>query len=359
MIRLPSFILAFALALPVAASAQDDVRARARDSFAQGVQRYEAHEYQGALEAFEEAYRLSPHPTVRVNMANCYERLQRPVEALNHFELFLQEAQGASRPQRREVEAAIRRLRGRIGEVTLSVAPDGAQVTIDGTEAGSGVPIRLSVGSHQVEVRREGFRTGHREIQVQAGQTQRLAIELERAPPAVAVTPPTPPTPVAPEPTPEPIEPTPAPRPVAHTPPHPTPPPESGGFQLRLTLPVIIAGSAMIGFTLAAIISGSVAVAANNDFENAVVRSNDPAVSPVERNQARDQGLSAADRANTSSIVCDVFIIGAIAAAGVTTFFVIVDGMNGGEEVASTHAHLRAAPSIGRNGGGLMLAGSF
>ena len=169
MIRRLLGLSAFAFALTLAAGAvaqSDEDRARAREQFGLGVERYEGGNYQGALEAFQEAYRLAPHPTVRVNMANCYEHLDRPLEAMHHFERFLAEADGASRQQRREVQAAIRRLEGQLGQLRLAIAPDGARVVIDNAETRVAPilePVRLVAGTHHLTVRLDGYRTEHGE----------------------------------------------------------------------------------------------------------------------------------------------------------------------------------------------------
>ncbi len=363
--RLAAAALALALGLTSAAAAQDDAaRAQAREQFNAGVARYEQGDYQGALEAFQEAYRLAPHPMVRVNMANCYEHLDRPLEALHHFERFLAESENATRQQRREVQAAIARLSQQVGQVRLAIAPDGALVTIDNAETRRSPilePIRLTAGTHHVEVRLAGYRTDRREIEVAGGQEQRIVVQLERGASTPEVASATTPEPT--EPTAEPAEPAaegasapladPATaaataEPVAE---EPAPSGGGGGFQLRITTPVIIGASATVAFTIAAIIRGSIALKANSDFETYVMWDEESPLTPDEY----DQALAAADTANTASILTDIFIIGAIAGAGVTAFFVIVDGM--GEEQQS--AGLRVTPVATSNAAALLLDGTF
>ena len=82
---------------------------------------------------------------VRVNIANSYERLSRPLEALVHFERFLVEATSASPQQRREVETAIRRLRQLVGAIEVHVVPDGAGAGV-GFGVGFGVGVGVGVG---------------------------------------------------------------------------------------------------------------------------------------------------------------------------------------------------------------------
>ena len=85
-----------------------DEPSSAAELFAAGVRHFEAGEFEDALESFTQAYRLKPHPIVRVNMANCFEELGRPVEAEFNYERFLSESAeqgGASPDQVEEIKA--------------------------------------------------------------------------------------------------------------------------------------------------------------------------------------------------------------------------------------------------------------
>ncbi len=168
-------------------SAQEE-RDRARAEFQRGVDAYGRSDFQTALDAFQEAYRLSPHPSVRVNIANCYEQLHRPLEALFHFEHFLSEAQRPSAPQRREVEAAVRRMQQLVGTIAFQVTPDGALVTIDGTDsrrAPVSDPVRVVAGRHQIDILLDGFVSERQVVDVAGGEVERVAVRLSR-PGAVA-----------------------------------------------------------------------------------------------------------------------------------------------------------------------------
>lgn len=370
---LASVLALGALSFTTHATAQDD-REAARANFERGVGLYESGDYRGALESFQEAYRLAPHPSVRVNMANCYEHLGRPIEAIHHFDRFLAEAENPSRQQRREVQGAMRRLRALVGEVRFAIAPDGAMVTIDGSETRRAPvldPILMSRGSHTVAVSLEGYVSVRETINIEGGETQRVSIRLDRVGsgrPPVASTDPETGDPV--QDTGDPVQDTDDTTsesdPVAFAtgiePSDDSPSDASGGggFELRITTPVIIAGAATGAFLLGAIITGVVALSFNDQFEDAVIRRN-AARTPAERSQARADGFAAADTAKALSVVTDVFIIGTIAAAGLTGFFVIIEGMNGDDSMAGGDEGVRlvAVPSVATDGGGLVLIGSF
>ena len=70
-----------------------------------------------------------------------------------------------------------------------------------------------------------------------------------------------------------------------------------------------------------AAVTGLLALKAQSDFDDAVNRSNAPSLSPSERAEARDSGLSASDRAEKTALVTDILTVGAVACA--STAFVL------------------------------------
>ncbi len=349
-LRLLSFVLITVIG--ATAAAQDDAaRERARSEFGRGVERYEAGDFSGALEAFQEAYRLAPHPSVRVNMANCYEELGRPLEAIFHFERFLQESEGVSAAQRREIEGTLERLRGRVGEVTLRVQPDGALVTIDGAETRRAPvmePIRMTAGNHTIEVTLEGYAPVRRELVVEAGQPANVEVTLEpgsaATEPAEGVTAPTPA-----EGGDEPGETAETGEAGAETSAGATAEAPSGGF--RLSMPVLIAGGASAALLVGGVATGIAALSADADFEDSVVACDRGRGDPA----ACDEGRDAADRASTLALVTDILIAGAVVGAGVTAYLFLTQEGSGTERASRP----RVTPVATPHGGGLVLTGDF
>ena len=63
----------------------------------------------------------------------------------------------------------------------INPTPPGATVWLDSVNVGNGVWLgRLKTGRHSVEVKAEGFLTAKRSVELQKGQRETLAIELER-----------------------------------------------------------------------------------------------------------------------------------------------------------------------------------
>ncbi len=378
-------------------------RARARSEFDRGVELYRLEQWQPALTAFQEAYRLRPHPTVRVNMANCYDRLGRPMEAIFHFERYLSEmGRTAPAPQRREVEASLTRLRRNVGELVLQISPDGAVVRIDDAEERRAPilePVRLVAGSHSVAIRLDGYEATTRTVTVEGGASATVTVILERARPRVAAA--EPPTTTA------------APSASAASGASTTAPPTEGptqqGAGLRTELPrpdprrrrtddtdlanadvtsqvrgqseerapdealstagfandndssnstaLWLAGGATVAMLGGAIATGVLALAADSDFDDAVLRSNDGSLSADARNRAIDDGNAAADRAGTLALVTDILTVGAVLGAVTTVVLFFTSGSP--EDEAPPTAALRASPWIASDRAGLVVEGAF
>lgn len=429
-LRLASLLLLFVGSLAASPAFAQEDREAARSEFEAGRRSFEAGAYREALEHFQEAYRLAPHPNVRVNIANCYDQLDRPIEALFHFEHYLSEAERPPAAQRREVESAIQRLRTRVGAISLQITPDGAQITIDGTEtrrAPVAEPVRVTAGPHEVVIELEGYVTERQTVVVQGGGSARVAIRLRRTETVAsagtgtgtgtAVTASTGTgagtgsgtgtgtgsatgsgtgtgtgsatgtgsttgsgsatgtgsatgsgsatgtdtgagsgagtgsgtdtgtgaesgtgdTGTGEE-------------PGTGTEP-------GGGGGLRFTTPVIVAGAVTGAALVGALIFGPLALSANGSFEDAVRRSNDPALSEAERARATTEGQGAASDARTFAAVTDVMLITAAVGAGVTTALFIIAQGESDEPGDAPSASL--VPVVGPGMSGLVVHGTF
>ena len=372
-----SAFLMVALVAGTAAAQSDADRERARSEFDRGVTLYAAENYQGALEAFQEAFRLRPHPTVRVNMANCYDHLSKPIEAIFHFERYLSES-GRTAPaeQRRDVDDALRRLRARVGQLTLRVLPDGAMVVLDdGDSRRTPIlePIRLVAGTHRVETRLAGFRLDRRTVEVPGGGAVEVAITLSREQAgsvAAVVTPPVVTQPTVTNRPPPHTEVRPPPQPVVVVPPQPPPPqqppaidplrPDEGGG-IVIDTPTIVVGAASGAVIIGAVIAAVLANGANAKFDDLVMLVNDPSLTADERARIRRNALDKADQANSLALIADILGITGLVGIGVTTLLFIMAQGGSSERAAAAARNRRLvlAPTFSRDGAGVSLNGSF
>lgn len=328
----------------VSARAQsDEERATARQAFERGVNAYGEERWEEALGAFQEAYRIAPHPSVRVNMANCYMHLARPVEALDHFERFLVEMADDGDPaQKREVRRQIAELRSQIGETFLRVQPQGATVTIDGhTTLRAPIldAVKLAAGTHHVEVARDGYVTTAQDFEVEGGERHELRIELVEGS-----------DPVAPSEGAEELGGTSAEEVAEEAVEEEVEEPADDGPGMTIPTSAWIGAAATAGLVVSAVVLAGFAKKNENDYEDAASRYG--MTTGAEREQARQDGLDAADRADRLALTADILGIAGVLAAGATVFFYFWDQPDTEDGVA-------VVPSGSRDGAGLVLSGRF
>jgi hypothetical protein len=347
-IVLASSLVLSALVAVSAQAQEEDERAAAREAFERGVNAYGEERWEEALGAFQEAYRIAPHPSVRVNMANCYVHLARPVEALDHFERFLIESGDEGDPaQKREVRRQIEDLREQVGETFLRIQPEGATVTIDGhTTRRAPIldAVKLSAGTHHVEVAMQGYGTVARDFEVEGGERHELRIELEEGAAPVG------PTEGAEELGEEPEdgvedgaeEDEPEERIEADEP--------DDGSGLTIPMTAWIGAGATAGLVVGAVVLAGFAKKNENDFNDSVARFE--MSSGAEREEARQEGVDAANRADRLALTADILGIAGVLAAGATVFFYFWDQPDSEDGMA-------VIPTGSQDGAGLMLTGQF
>jgi hypothetical protein len=160
-----------------------DPRSAARAQFERGMTFVKSGDLEAAAEAFDLAYRTSPHYSVLYNLGLAYGTLGRPVEAALTLERFLSEGgERISGPRRKEVTKLIAQHRSRIGQVELEVLPEGAAIAIDGRDVGTAPiaePLFLAKGTHALVASKAGFRSRAISLEVAGGEATRTRLELE------------------------------------------------------------------------------------------------------------------------------------------------------------------------------------
>jgi len=171
--------VALSVATSLPARAEDDATIEmARQRFREGVQFYDQHQFEKARLAFLQAYALKPHPSVLLNLAQSELRSGHPDDAASHFSQYLRINTSITDAERQETNAGFNIAKSRVGEVSLSVDPSGAQVVVDGAEKGTAPladPLYLMPGTHTIEAR-AGDRKSGKSITLGAGQSVTVAI---------------------------------------------------------------------------------------------------------------------------------------------------------------------------------------
>lgn len=183
-----SLILPLAVFWPGAASAEQEATAqeRAQAHFERATELYAEGRYQEALEEYQQAHELVPHPSALFNMARCYENLGEFPEALAHYRESL--AGTEDETERADIERRINTILQHPVRVFITSEPAGAQVLVDAREAPEPSPtptaVELVPGPHRVILTAEGYQPAFVRIEVEVGQEDPVNIRLEPAPEA-------------------------------------------------------------------------------------------------------------------------------------------------------------------------------
>jgi len=173
--------------LPALAAAEEtrpsSEEVRAREHFAQGVRRMRAAEWPAAERAFRASHELFPTQAGLFNLGSSVLAQDRPVEALELFDRYLEEFRDrASESQIAEVGRMRDRALARLCRVTVDASPEGAEITVDGEPVGESPlaePLLLVAGRHRFAASREGYQGREVERSLEGGCSgEAVAISL-------------------------------------------------------------------------------------------------------------------------------------------------------------------------------------
>lgn len=170
-----------AVSHPVMAQTAPD----ARERFAHGLELAQKGELESAAVEFEAAYRISPNFAVLYNLGQAYLALGKAVEAVNAFEEYLKLGGSKIDSARRSyVQELVRTARRRIGTVKFEIAPNDAELFIDGSKRDASQALPLLAGVHGVTVTSASHQpfVGRVDVKGDDEQVVRLALDALPAP---------------------------------------------------------------------------------------------------------------------------------------------------------------------------------
>jgi hypothetical protein len=180
-----SFVMAtlcFSEPFARAESQSEDETGRARALFEQGVELADRGEWEHAAERFRQSLALRPSGGVRLNLASSLAQLGRHAEAARHLEDIV----GDSGAPPRVIELArglLADVEQHTGRVQVGVEGDtgGAQVALDGEVQDMGraaTGVRVDPGVHEVVLTLDGREVDRREVDVVAGATVEVRLQV-------------------------------------------------------------------------------------------------------------------------------------------------------------------------------------
>ena len=214
-------------------TASPESKARAQVLLKDGAQHYERAEFADALENFEKAYAVFPSPKLLFNIGQASRELGRPVEAVDAFEKFLDQAGDAPEEMTTEAKRSLVELTPKIGKLLIECPIVGAEITVDGKKLGL-APIRdlirVAPGPHQVTATHPSATPAVENVNVIAGTIETVAMRPRTLAEVAAALPPPP---------------GPAPG-LDVRQPNPVAPPAEAGWLLGRTWTWVAAGSAVV-----------------------------------------------------------------------------------------------------------------
>lgn len=186
-------------------------RDAARKAYADGEKAYAAGDFTGAYTNFSKASELIPTPAASYWAAKSLDQQGKTDDAIKAYEALLADPNLSRLGDEKTSDAQTRVATlkaSQVGEVTVSSAALGAQLTVDGVLQNGQLPItlKLAPGPHKLSLTAPGFDAKDVDLQVQAGTKteQKLDLAQHVAPPPeppptpeVAPAPPPPPPPAA------------------------------------------------------------------------------------------------------------------------------------------------------------------
>ena len=288
-------------------------------------------QYERALAAYQKAFELVPNPQILFPVAVAHDKLGHWAEAARNYRRFLTQVAAPDPSLKAEAEKRLDAAKLNLGVVALVVTPDGARVSLSGTEIGVAPladPLFLDAGEYTLTFDADGYQPLEQALSVEAGSESERTFELK--PIAVIVEPPRPPPP----------------RPVIVVPPAPS------------KVPLYVGGAITIGLLGGATAAGILAIGRHGEFtdENGTAQA---------REDARVSGRRLA-------LLTDGLIAGTIVAASVVSFYYVKvyrpkarlhrarasERANAFDEYAVA-PKVRVAPWVQAGAGGLVIAGEL
>lgn len=138
-----------------------DDRDSSRAAFRRGVLLAKENNYVAAREAFAEAYRLFPHPSILLNLGIARFKTGEYVAAEQDLTRFLSDDGGAPPDEVKNARQMLADTRDRLGTLSLHIKTPGAKATLDGKPVafvpGQPSPIRAVAGEHALHVEADGY----------------------------------------------------------------------------------------------------------------------------------------------------------------------------------------------------------
>jgi hypothetical protein len=325
-------LLAALFVLPTMAHAQSPQEiALARETARDGLEAYQAGEYEKALSLFSQARTVYPSAQILRMTGYTLLALGEHMRAAEAMEAALDSRIGPlSDGDRGDVEKQLAEAHARIGRIDVKSRFDGAELTVDGGSPQAlplARPLRVAPGKHRLVRTAPGEPDASRDVAVQAGDSLSFDLDPPLPAPAKAAPPPAPP------------------------PPAPSPPAERAPwFAGQRTVGFVLVGAG-VATGAAAVITALAGASLRDDVEEDVARHQQAFGDACQKNDPRqclfdraviNQDADRADTVRDTSVWLGVGA-GVLAAGGITLLYFYPWGSAGRDTAAAPPLHCAAA----------------
>ena len=333
---------------PAASLAEPNQKAEALRHYDLGLSHMRSKAYGEAIAELNQAYDLGHDFAVLYDVGLVYTAMDEPVHAIQTLKRYLSEGgRRIASARRKDTEAEIARLEGRIATVVIHAKLDGIVIRVDGIEAGkTPLPdgLRINAGSHLLAASAAGHRAWEQRLALAGGDRRNLDVDLEPGEsPAVAAAPAMPPPTVpASAGLAEPAQPS-----VAGTATTQAPAPAPTSFPTRK-----VAAYALGGLGVGALVIGGVygveAISKRQDSD-----------SHCPQNQCSQAGVDLNNQAKSAAWVADIAIGAGLVSVAVATYLLLRAPKGETSPPATSAQGTRLLAEVGPGKAGLALRGSW
>jgi tetratricopeptide (TPR) repeat protein len=174
---------------PWAAGVSAEAQQQALAAYTEANQLFDDGAYAKALAKYQAALALWDHPKIHYNTAVCLMNLDRTVEAYEQLEAALKYGPAPFEPAMyKQAQLYEKLLSGKVGELSLELKQQGAEVSLDGkvvlSQPGATSMHVLAGEPHQLVASKRDYETQTRAITLKPGEKSTLVIELHLLPAA-------------------------------------------------------------------------------------------------------------------------------------------------------------------------------
>jgi hypothetical protein len=170
-------------AAPAPPTIRSQLSGDARDAWDRAQQLLRAKNFEGGLVEFTRAFDLSKNPRVLFNVGICEKGLSHYARASMRFEQELREGEATlSEDEKKELREAIAIVRKYVSTVSVTSSEQGAHLLVDGFDVGTTPfkePVTVDVGHRELTLKKDGFASQTKGIDVNAGVPVALDFHLD------------------------------------------------------------------------------------------------------------------------------------------------------------------------------------